>query len=62
MPETTNGRELVKKFLETNEATNEDMAKMFGVSPQYLGAVLNGKKVGPKPNKLILAIIQAFGI
>lgn len=62
MPETLNGRELVKKYLEENGISNESMAKMFGISKQYFGEVLNGRKTGKQPNKLILAIIQEFGI
>ncbi|MGY4789256.1 XRE family transcriptional regulator [Pediococcus pentosaceus] len=62
MPETLNGRELVKKYLEENNISNESMAKMFGISKQYFGEVLNGRKTGKQPNKLILAIIQEFGI
>lgn len=62
MPETLNGRELVKKYLEENDISNESMAKMFGISKQYFGEVLNGWKTGKQPNKLILAIIQEFGI
>ncbi|MFA9353494.1 hypothetical protein [Pediococcus pentosaceus] len=42
MPETLNGRELVKKYLEENDISNESMAKMFGISKQYFGEVLNG--------------------
>lgn len=62
MPETLNGRELVKKYLEENDISNKSMAKMFGISKQYFGEVLNGRKTGKQPNKLILAIIQEFGI
>ncbi|MGK4034545.1 XRE family transcriptional regulator [Pediococcus acidilactici] len=62
MPETLNGRELVKNYLEENDIERESMAKMFGVSKQYLGEVLNGRKTGKKPNELILKIIQEFGI
>lgn len=62
MPETLNGRELVKEYLEENDISNESMAKMFGISKQYFGEVLNGRKNGKQPNKLILAIIQEFGI
>lgn len=62
MPETLNGRELVNKYLEENNISNESMAKMFGISKQYFGEVLNGRKTGKQPNKLILAIIQEFGI
>jgi phage portal protein BeeE len=62
MPETLNGRELVKKYLEENDIERESMAKMFGVSKQYLGEVLNARKTGKKPNELILKIIQEFGI
>lgn len=62
MPETLNGRELVKKYLEENDIERESMAKVFGISKQYLGEVLNGRKTGKKPNELILKIIQEFGI
>lgn len=62
MPETLNGRELVRNYLDENKISNESMAKMFGISKQYLGDVLNGKKIGRKPNELILKIIQEFGI
>ncbi|WP_069824989.1 antirepressor [Pediococcus pentosaceus] len=62
MPEASRGRELVKEYLEKNKISNESMGKMFGVSKQYFGEVLNGRKTGKQPNKLILAIIQEFGI
>lgn len=62
MPETLNGRKLVRKYLDDNKISDTSMAKMFGVTKQYLGQVLDGKRKGKKPNELVLKIIQEFGI
>jgi hypothetical protein len=62
MPEASRGRKLVKEYLEKNKISNESMGKMFGVSKQYFGDVIEGRKKGKKPNELILKVIQEFGI
>lgn len=47
MPSAVTGRELVKKYLEDNDISNESLAVMYGYSKVYVGEVLNGSKVGP---------------
>lgn len=62
MPSTLVGRELVKKYLEDNNISNESLGAMYGYSKVYVGEVLNGNKTGPNANNLILKIINDLKI
>lgn len=62
MPETSHGRQAILNYLKDHEVSRDSMATVFGVSTQYLGQVLNGKRTGKKANELILSVIDKYGI
>lgn len=62
MPETASGREAILKYLDDNDVSTTSLAKMFGVSWQYMEAVLSGEKTSKGANKLILLVIDRLGI
>ncbi|WP_195515516.1 XRE family transcriptional regulator [Enterococcus dispar] len=62
MPETINGRESIKQYLEKRNITVTSLAAMYGVGKMYMHEVLAGKKKSKSANELVLKIIDDFKI
>lgn len=61
MPESTNGREKVLKFIEESGTTIVDIAVYYGMTKQDVTSYLTGKlKNSTAANKLVLKIISDF--
>lgn len=60
MPETLNGRQKIKAYLDANEISIASLATMYGVPKQDLSDYLAGRKKNPKANQVILKIISDF--
>ncbi|MGN9066637.1 XRE family transcriptional regulator [Ligilactobacillus agilis] len=62
MPETINGREKIKAYLDANDISIASLATMYGVAKQDLADYLSGRKKNPRGNQIILKIISDFKI
>lgn len=62
MPETLPARTKILKYLETEKISQNDLALLINENRQYLNEVLNGKKVGKRPNLILLKIVSMFVI
>ncbi|KAF0365190.1 hypothetical protein GBP13_00565 [Pediococcus acidilactici] len=59
---TEPGREAVKKYMKENHITYRMAGVLFGSSASWIQQVLNGKAKGPEATKLIISMINEFGI
>lgn len=60
MPETLNGRQKIKAYLDANDISIASLATMYGMSKQDLSDYLAGRKKNPQANRVILKIISDF--
>ena len=60
MSEIDNGRELVRKFMEENKVSEQDLASAYGKSRVWVQRALKGKDKGPAVNLFILTIIRDY--
>lgn len=59
---TEPGREAVKKYMRENHITYRMAGVLFGSSASWIQQVLSGKAKGPEATKLIISMINEFGI
>ena len=62
MISTEHGRNAVKKYMKDNRITYRMAGVLFGPSPQWIQQVVSGKAKGPEATKLIISMINEFGI
>ena len=62
MPETLTLRTKILNYLERENIPQKDVALLIDENRQYLNEVLNGKKVGKRPNLILLKIVSMFVI
>ena len=60
MPETLNGRQKIKAYLDANDISIASLATMYGMSKHDLSDYLAGRKKNPKANQVILKSISDF--
>lgn len=62
MPETQALRTKILNQLKEKNIPQRHLAMLIDENPQYLSEVLNGKKIGPKANEMLLTIVKVLGI
>lgn len=62
MPDTTDLRERIIEFKESNELTYQTMADLINVSKSEVFSALTGKRTDPKSNLIISKLKQAYGV
>lgn len=60
--DTEPGRKAVRKYMKDNHITYRMAGILFGSSPQWIQQVVSGKAKGPETTKLIISMINEFGI
>lgn len=62
MPETTNGRNRIDKYLKQHKISYSDLATTYGMNKQDVADYLTGRKQTPAATRFIIQLIKAFGI
>ena len=62
MPSICAGREKVRKYLDENNISIQDLAVAYGMKPQDMASYLSGKLTTTKANQIILRIISDYKI
>ena len=62
MPEISNGRVSILKWLDEHELKQNSLAVAYGIPKQDVSAYLSGKKKNKAANDFILAVINDYGI
>ncbi|MCR8969303.1 XRE family transcriptional regulator [Facklamia sp. 7083-14-GEN3] len=62
MPETIEARQRVLDYKDENKISYEQLAIMTGYSKPEIHKALTGKSQTPYSNKIILKLIQMFGL
>lgn len=59
---TEPGREAIKKYMKENHITYRTAGILFGTTASWVQQVISGKAKGPQATKLIVSMIEEFGI
>lgn len=62
MPETTEARDRIISWKEENNVSYQQIALMVGKHKQEVYDAVMGRNKSPEANKILLRIIQMFGI